>query len=68
MHSTSRQSFLTTIATIVQGRLDMACTPRTAYDLHKAWPESTLFWIADAGHSAEVITPSFITDANTHKV
>ncbi|KAF2099295.1 proline iminopeptidase [Rhizodiscina lignyota] len=39
--------------TIVQGRYDMVCTPRTAYDLHKAWPESTLIWIPDAGHSAE---------------
>lgn len=39
-------------ATIVQGRYDVVCPPRTAWDLHKAWPESKLHWIADAGHSA----------------
>ncbi|KAH7086466.1 Alpha/Beta hydrolase protein [Paraphoma chrysanthemicola] len=38
--------------TIVQGRYDVVCPPITAWDLHKAWPESKLHWIADAGHSA----------------
>jgi proline iminopeptidase len=47
---------LTVTATIVQGRYDMVCTPRTAYDLHKAWPESSLVWIPDAGHGAGVST------------
>ena len=40
----------------------MVCTPRTAYDLHKAWPESTLVWIPDAGHSAEVIQIASLVD------
>ena len=37
---------------IVQGRYD-ACTPaRTAWDLHRAWPEAHFEMIADAGHAA----------------
>ena len=37
---------------IVQGRYD-ACTPaRTAWDLHRAWPEARFEMIADAGHAA----------------
>lgn len=37
---------------IVQGRYD-ACTPaRTAWDLHRAWPEAHLEMIPDAGHAA----------------
>ncbi|KAF2430792.1 proline iminopeptidase [Tothia fuscella] len=39
--------------TIVQGRYDLVCTPKTAYDLHKVFPEANLIWIPDAGHSAE---------------
>ncbi|KAK4496134.1 hypothetical protein PRZ48_012113 [Zasmidium cellare] len=39
--------------TIVQGRYDFVCPPRTAWDLHKALPESKLFMIAKAGHSAK---------------
>ncbi|EUC30073.1 hypothetical protein COCCADRAFT_28952 [Bipolaris zeicola 26-R-13] len=37
--------------TIVQGRYDVVCPPITAWELHKAWPESRLFFIDDAGHS-----------------
>ncbi len=37
---------------IVQGRYDMACPPITAYELHQAWPTSTLHMVEDAGHSA----------------
>jgi proline iminopeptidase len=40
--------------TIVQGRYDVVCPPVTAWDLHKAWPETKLHWIPDAGHSANV--------------
>ena len=36
---------------IVQGRYD-ACTPvKTAWDLHRAWPEAEFHLIADAGHA-----------------
>ncbi|MBB6120742.1 prolyl aminopeptidase [Nocardiopsis algeriensis] len=36
---------------IVQGRYDV-CTPvRTAYDLHKAWPEAEFHVVGDAGHA-----------------
>ncbi|ASU82797.1 prolyl aminopeptidase [Nocardiopsis gilva YIM 90087] len=36
---------------IVQGRYDV-CTPaRTAYDLHKAWPEAEFTIVDDAGHA-----------------
>lgn len=37
---------------IVQGRYDVVCPMRSAYDLHKAWPESDLRVVADAGHAA----------------
>lgn len=37
---------------IVQGKYDLLCPPATAYELHEAWPESTLQIIEDAGHSA----------------
>jgi proline iminopeptidase len=37
---------------IVQGRYDVVCPMKTAWDLHAAWPESTLHVVPDAGHSA----------------
>lgn len=37
---------------IVQGRYDVVCPARSAWELHKAWPETELFIIADAGHAA----------------
>jgi len=37
---------------IVQGKYDLLCPPITAVALHRAWPESTLQIIEDAGHSA----------------
>jgi proline iminopeptidase len=37
---------------IVQGRYDVVCPARSAWDLHKAWPGSRLEIIADAGHAA----------------
>ena len=39
-------------AVIVQGRFDVVCPARSAWDLHKAWPGSTLRIVPDAGHSA----------------
>ncbi len=39
--------------TIVQGRYDMLCPMRSAWDLHKAFPEAELVIVPDAGHSAE---------------
>ena len=39
-------------AAIVQGRYDVVCPMRSAWDLHRAWPEAELHIIADAGHSA----------------
>jgi proline iminopeptidase len=36
---------------IVQGRYDMACPPRSAYDLHQKWPEADLQIVEDAGHA-----------------
>ncbi|GAB3731513.1 prolyl aminopeptidase [Nocardiopsis nanhaiensis] len=36
---------------IIQGRYDV-CTPvRTAYDLHRAWPEAEFHIVDDAGHA-----------------
>lgn len=37
---------------IIQGRYDVVCPPKTAWDLHRAWPEATLHIVPDAGHSA----------------
>lgn len=37
---------------IVQGRYDVVCPARSAWELHKAWPKSELKIIADAGHAA----------------
>ena len=36
---------------IVQGRYDLICPPRSAWDLHRAWPGSQLHMIPDAGHA-----------------
>ena len=37
---------------IVQGRYDVVCPVRSAWDLHRAWPEAKLIVVPDAGHSA----------------
>ena len=39
-------------ATIVQGRYDVVCPARSAWDLHRVWPEAQIRLIADAGHAA----------------
>ena len=39
-------------AVIVQGRYDVICPLRSAWDLHRAWPEAQLRIVPDAGHSA----------------
>jgi proline iminopeptidase len=38
-------------AVIVQGRYDVVCPMRTAWDLHRAWPEADFRVVGDAGHS-----------------
>lgn len=38
---------------IVHGRYDVVCPLENARDLHKAWPESELHIVPDAGHSAK---------------
>jgi proline iminopeptidase len=37
---------------IVQGRYDLICPMRSAWELHQAWPDSELVVVPDAGHSA----------------
>lgn len=37
---------------IVQGRYDVVCPARSAWDLHKVWPEAKLHITPDAGHAA----------------
>ncbi|MDR3369251.1 prolyl aminopeptidase [Rhodoferax sp.] len=39
-------------AVIIQGRYDMICPPRTAWQLRKAWPRASFEMINDAGHAA----------------
>lgn len=36
---------------IVQGRYDIATPPKTAWELHKAWPEAKFIMVPDAGHA-----------------
>ncbi|CAH1788905.1 unnamed protein product [Owenia fusiformis] len=38
--------------TIVQGRYDVVCPARTAWELHKRWPSADFQFVHDAGHSA----------------
>jgi proline iminopeptidase len=40
---------------IVQGRYDVVCPMESAWALHRAWPESTLIVVPDAGHSAHEV-------------
>lgn len=37
---------------IVQGRHDIVCPAVSAWDLHRAWPQSRLHIVPDAGHAA----------------
>ena len=37
---------------IVQGRYDMVCPMKTAWELHKRWPEADFIVVPDAGHSS----------------
>jgi proline iminopeptidase len=37
---------------IVQGRYDVVCPAKSAWDLAAAWPEAELVIVPDAGHSA----------------
>ncbi|XP_037031164.1 probable proline iminopeptidase isoform X2 [Bradysia coprophila] len=39
--------------TIVQGRYDVVCPAKTAWDLYKQLPEAEFFFVDDAGHSAK---------------
>lgn len=48
-------------AVIVQGRYDVVCPMKSAWDLHKAWPEADLRIVPDAGHSA-------FESGNTHEL
>jgi proline iminopeptidase len=37
---------------IIQGRYDVVCPMKSAWDLHRAWPEAELQTVPDAGHAA----------------
>ena len=39
-------------AVIVQGRYDVVCPTKSAWDLHRAWPEADFRLVPDAGHAA----------------
>jgi proline iminopeptidase len=36
---------------IVQGRYDVACPAKTAWELHQAWPQAAFHWVHGAGHA-----------------
>jgi len=46
---------------IVQGRYDVICPMKSAWELHRAWPEADLRIVPDAGHSA-------LERGNTHEL
>ena len=51
-------------ATIVQGRYDMVCPIKSAWDLSNKWPGAELIVIGDAGHAySEVGTLSALIQA-----
>jgi len=39
--------------TMVQGRYDVVCPIKTAYDVHRNWPSSKLVVVPDSGHSCK---------------
>jgi proline iminopeptidase len=53
-------------AVIVQGRYDVVCPIRSAWDLHRAWPEAKLIVVPDAGHSMHEpgITSALMTETD----
>jgi proline iminopeptidase len=52
---------------IVQGRYDVVCPMKSAWDLHRAWPEATFSVVGDAGHAAsEHGTLSRLIEAADH--
>ncbi len=53
-------------AVIVQGRYDVVCPMRSAWDLHKAWPEAKLVVVPDAGHSMTEVGIREALIAETH--
>jgi proline iminopeptidase len=51
-------------AVIVQGRYDIVCPAESAYELHKAWPNSKLIIAGQSGHSAlEPEITSYLVEA-----
>ncbi|KAJ4303260.1 hypothetical protein N0V90_002153 [Kalmusia sp. IMI 367209] len=40
------------ISRIAQGRLDLVCPPRAAYEINKRLPNCELHWLKNSGHSA----------------
>ncbi len=50
LHNVDRIRHIPTV--IVQGRYDVVCPLRSAWDLHRAWPQADLRIVQDAGHSA----------------
>jgi len=53
-------------AVIVQGRYDVVCPMRSAWDLHKAWLEAKLVVVPDAGHSMTEVGIREALIAETH--
>ena len=56
-------------AILIHGRYDMVCPVKNAYDLHRAWPESKLQIVPDAGHagSEEGIIKALVAATNERK-
>jgi len=54
--------------TIVQGRYDMVCPMRGAWDLARAWPEARLVVVPDAGHSSSEPGTTAALVSETHRM
>ena len=48
---------------LVHGRYDLVCPLKSAWDLHRAWPESELRIVEAAGHIAQDMTAALVAAA-----
>ena len=48
---------------LLHGRLDLSCPLDTAWELAKAWPDATLFALADTGHQRSASKRKYLLEA-----
>ena len=52
---------------IFQGRYDCVCPARTAWELHKRWPEANFVMVPDSGHFGHVIRDSMMEELRKYQ-